>query len=145
MSPRIMNVAVPLPKHSAMFGHDASSQTVCRFCARRMRLMSWKRESGVAARTRIHGGLASASRGTILMGMRAVFFAPFSFTPASRIFYLLNENFGKSLPDNIWAFSKTQVPHLGDGKAGIAAWVNRAEGREIHVHVEREAMIGATA
>jgi lipoic acid synthetase len=29
MSPRIMKVAVPLPKHSAMFGHEASSHTVC--------------------------------------------------------------------------------------------------------------------
>ncbi len=40
MSPRIMNVAVPLPKHSPMFGHEASSQTVCSFCARRMSLIS---------------------------------------------------------------------------------------------------------
>ena len=24
-----MKVAVPLPKHSPMFGHEASSQTVC--------------------------------------------------------------------------------------------------------------------
>ncbi|CPM64757.1 Uncharacterised protein [Bordetella pertussis] len=36
----IMKVAVPLPKHSPMFGQDASSHTVCRLCSRRMRLMS---------------------------------------------------------------------------------------------------------
>src|SRR5689334_20821981 len=82
MSPRIMKVAVPLPKHSAMFGQDASSQTVCSFCSRRMSLISWKRESGLAARTRIHDGLGSrVARGTILI----VFFAPFSLTPASRM------------------------------------------------------------
>ena len=46
MSPRIMKVAVPLPKHSPMFGQEASSHTVCSFCSRRMRLISWKRESG---------------------------------------------------------------------------------------------------
>ncbi|MNL33962.1 hypothetical protein D3C87_1559010 [compost metagenome] len=40
LSPMIMNVAVPLPKHSPMFGQEASSQTVCRLCSRRMRLMS---------------------------------------------------------------------------------------------------------
>jgi len=40
MSPMIMNVAVPLPKHSPMFGHEASSHTVCRLCSRRMRLIS---------------------------------------------------------------------------------------------------------
>src|SRR5262249_38558210 len=31
ISPRIMNVAVPSPQHSNMFGHRASWQTVCRF------------------------------------------------------------------------------------------------------------------
>src|SRR3954469_12249553 len=81
-SPRIMKVAVPLPKHSPMFGQEASSHTVCSFCSRRMRLMSWKRESGIGARTRIQGGFASACAcGTILIVLRA----PFSFTPASRI------------------------------------------------------------
>ncbi|KDB94039.1 phosphoglycolate phosphatase, partial [Bordetella bronchiseptica D989] len=36
LSPMIMKVAVPLPKHSPMFGQDASSHTVCRLCSRRM-------------------------------------------------------------------------------------------------------------
>ena len=63
-----MKVAVPLPKHSAMFGHDASSHTVCSFCSRRMSLISWKREFGLAARTRIHAGFGSRWRcGTILI------------------------------------------------------------------------------
>ncbi len=39
-SPRIMNVAVPLPKHSPILGQDASSHTVCSFCSRRIRLTS---------------------------------------------------------------------------------------------------------
>ena len=33
-SPRIMNVAVPWFQHSPMFGHCASSHTVCRFSSR---------------------------------------------------------------------------------------------------------------
>src|SRR4051812_16843624 len=143
MSPRIMNVAVPLPKHSPMFGHEASSHTVCRFCARRMRLMSWKRESGIAARTRIHAGFASASRGTILMGMRAVFFAPFSFTPASRMLEVLYKNLRQLETDRANGISKTKVLHLRHGEAGVAARVDRAKWREVHFHVEREAVIGA--
>ena len=34
MSPRIMNVAVPAPQHSPIFGHLASSHTVLRRCSR---------------------------------------------------------------------------------------------------------------
>src|SRR5690606_26428854 len=30
VSPKIINVAVPLPQHSPIFGHLASSQTVCK-------------------------------------------------------------------------------------------------------------------
>ena len=33
VSPRILNVAVPRPQHSPMFGQRASSQIVCRLCA----------------------------------------------------------------------------------------------------------------
>src|SRR5512143_1805120 len=33
-SPRIMNVAVPAPQHSPMFGQRASSQTVFSLCSR---------------------------------------------------------------------------------------------------------------
>jgi len=40
LSPMIMKVAVPLPKHSPMFGHEASSHTVCSLCSRRMVLIS---------------------------------------------------------------------------------------------------------
>ena len=32
-SPATMNVAVPLPQQSCMFGHLASSQTVCKPCS----------------------------------------------------------------------------------------------------------------
>ena len=40
LSPMIMKVAVPLPKHSPMFGQEASSQTVCSLCSRRICLIS---------------------------------------------------------------------------------------------------------
>ena len=45
-SPRIMNVAVPLPKHSPMFGQAASSQTVWSRASRRICLISWNRATG---------------------------------------------------------------------------------------------------
>lgn len=77
LSPMIMNVAVPLPKHSPMFGQLASSHTVCRLCSRRIVLISLKRELPVAAFTRIHSGFFSFSIGTILIGMRAVFACAF--------------------------------------------------------------------
>src|SRR5882724_7655906 len=134
MSPRIMKVAVPLPKHSAMFGQEASSQTVCRFCSRRMRLMSWKRELGLAARTRIHAGFASASRGTILM----VFCAPLSFTPASRMVQVTAED-PRQILCGFGEICKTQIFHLCHLQSWIAAGVDGGERRKIHVHVEREA------
>ena len=40
-SPRIINVAVSREKHSAMFGHRASSQTVCRLRLRSSFLVLW--------------------------------------------------------------------------------------------------------
>ncbi len=83
-SPRIMKVAVPFPKHSPMLGQEASSHTVCRLFSRRMRLMSWKREPGEAARTRIHAGLARRSDGASAIGMR-VFARPFFFSTAAVI------------------------------------------------------------
>ena len=61
-SPRIMKVAVPLPKHSPMLGQDASSHTVCRLCSRRACLISLKRRL-LAARTRIQSGFFSRSCG----------------------------------------------------------------------------------
>ena len=73
----IMKVAVPLPKHSPMLGQEASSQTVCSRCSRRICLISVKRLVEVAARTLIQGGFRSTSlAGTTLIGMRAVLPAP---------------------------------------------------------------------
>ena len=40
LSPMIMKVAVPLPKHSPMFGQLASSHTVTSLFSRRMSLIS---------------------------------------------------------------------------------------------------------
>src|SRR5436190_14613874 len=138
MSPRIMKVAVPLPKHSAMFGHEASSQTVCSFCRRRMSLISWKRELGLAARTRIQGGLGSVvPRGT----MRIVFAWPFSFTPASRMFEVAQHARGELLSHRRRCLGEAEVAGLGHREAGIAARIDGGERREVHVDVEREAMV----
>src|SRR5436305_11395626 len=136
MSPRIMKVAVPLPKHSPMFGHEASSHTVCSFCSRRMRLMSWKRESGAGARTRIQAGFASTcARGTILI----VFCAPFSFTPASRMVEKTQECVHEPFRHFFFFPSKTEGLQVRDAKAGKTARIDRRVRREIHVDVERKA------
>src|SRR5712671_423277 len=145
MSPRIMKVAVPLPKHSPMLGQDASSHTVCSFCSRRMRLMSWKRESELGARTRIQAGLASASRGTILMGMRAVFSAPFSFTPGSRMLEPRDQELYQFSFKEFFRPFKSHILHLRYRKARIAAGIDRGKRREVHVDVEGEAVVGAAA
>ncbi len=78
----IMNVAVPLLKHSPMFGHDASSHTVCSRCSRRMPLISLNRGDD-AARTRIQSGFLSRGAATTLIGIRAVFDPPLCLTPAA--------------------------------------------------------------
>src|SRR6266852_3367409 len=138
MSPRIMKVAVPLPKHSAMFGQDASSHTVCSFCRRRMSLISWNRELGLAARTRIHAGLGSgAPRGTI----RIVFAWPFSFTPASRMLKLLDHVCRQPLAHGVGALGEPEVARLRDRKARIAAGIDGGERREVHVDVECQTMV----
>src|SRR4030095_760434 len=78
-----MKVAVPLPKHSLMLGQEASSQTVCSFCSRRISLTSLNLLLADASLTRIQSGFLSASaRGTILIGMRAVLAAPRCFSGA---------------------------------------------------------------
>src|SRR4051812_19869806 len=138
MSPRIMKVAVPLPKHSAMFGHDASSHTVCSFCRRRMSLISWKRDVGLAARTRIHAGLGSVvTRGT----MRIVLLLPFSFTPASRMLEMMHDTRRELLAHGGGAVREAERARLGDGEARIAAGIDGGERREVHVDVERDAMV----
>src|SRR5687768_5238833 len=143
MSPRIMKVAVPLPKHSPMFGQEASSQTVCRRCSRRMRLISWKREPGSGARTRIHAGLASFSRGWNFSG--AVLRAPFSLTPASRMLELSREQLGQPAAENVSALRHAEIARLRHAQAGQPAGIDCLEGREIRVDVEREAVESAAA
>src|SRR5574340_130066 len=70
-----MKVAVPWPKHSPRFGHEASSHTVCSLASRRIpfRRATFGR---LGAFARIHDGSRIRSCGTILIGMRAVFAAP---------------------------------------------------------------------
>jgi hypothetical protein len=68
--PMIMNVAVPLLKHSPIFGQDASSHTVCSALSRRRVFTRWK--FGLAGRrTRSQSGLRSVDgAGSTLTGMR---------------------------------------------------------------------------
>src|SRR5258705_3363125 len=143
MSPRIMKVAVPLPKHSAMFGQEASSQTVCRRCSRRIRLISWKRESGIGARTRIQSGLASFAFGTNCS--RAVFSAPFCLTPASRTVEPFAEQCGEPRACALDCVAESEGARLRHLQAGKAAGIDGLERREVHVHVERQAVEGAAA
>ena len=80
----IMNVAVPLPKHSPILGQLASSQTVTNSFSRKIFLISEKRELLEAAFTRIQSGFFSTSvKGMILIGMRAVFSLDFCLRDAS--------------------------------------------------------------
>ena len=74
-SPSTMNVAVPLPKHSPMFGHEASSHTVCRPCSRSVCLTALK-VSLCDTRTRIQLGLTKAGASATLIGMWRVFAMP---------------------------------------------------------------------
>ena len=82
-SPRIMNVAVPLEKHSWMFGQVASSHTVTN-CRPRSFAFSSATAFPAGKRTRIHGGLRrrglSASNFAVL---RAILSAPTSGFPES--------------------------------------------------------------
>ena len=83
ISPIIMNVAVPLPKHCGKLGQAASSQTVCSFCCLNKSLMIWT-SSGRLILVRIHSGFFGiVSVGTTLIGIRAIFLAPRSFFPVN--------------------------------------------------------------
>ena len=74
-SPSAMKVAVPLPKHSPMFGHEASPHAVCRFASRRTRLTSRKFSLG-ETRAHIHSGLGKTGPVSTLIGIRAVLALP---------------------------------------------------------------------
>ena len=54
-SPRIIKVAVPLAKHSAIFGQAASSQTVCNLL-RLINFFKFNTSSLIGALTLIHFG-----------------------------------------------------------------------------------------
>ena len=87
LSPMIIKVAVPLPKHSPIFGQLASSQTVTSWFSRKIFLISVNRELLDAALTRIQSGfLRISARGTILIGIRAVLSADFCFCSGSYSF-----------------------------------------------------------
>src|SRR3546814_4479704 len=81
-SPRIMNVAVPWPKHSWMFGQLASSHTVTRRFSRSLALSFWTAlPDGI--RTRIHDGLRSTGASANCTGERAILSPATCFAPAS--------------------------------------------------------------
>src|SRR5450631_3231597 len=143
----IMNVAVPWPKHSPMFGHEASSQTVCRFASRRIFLISVKR-SPPPARTRIHSGLRKGSDCTTLIGMREVLSARFcwSLRSGSVIVGLSGsgrdaprERRGKALLHCMNAITHAEVREARGGEARIPAGVDARKGREVGVDVQRDA------
>jgi len=75
----IMKVAVPLPKHSPMFGQLASSQTVCRLCSRRICLISVKAQTAGCGLHANPFRLFQLFDRDDLIGMRAVFRLRFLF------------------------------------------------------------------
>src|SRR5450432_2330167 len=153
-SPMIMKVAVPWPKHSPMFGHEASSQTVCSCASRRIFLISVKR-APPPARTRIHSGLRKGSDGTTFIGMREVLRARFCWSlrsgsvivrlSGSRGREAPRERRGKALLHCMNAITHAQVRETRRGKARIPARIDTREGREVGVDVERHAVIAAAA
>src|SRR3546814_5824737 len=81
-SPRIMNVAVPWPKHSWMFGQLAPSHTVTRRFSRSLALRFWTAlPDGI--RTRIHDGLRSTGASANCTGERAILSPAPCIAPAS--------------------------------------------------------------
>src|SRR3989344_40153 len=160
--PMIMNVAVPPPKHSPRFGHEASSHTVFSWCSRSSRL-SRPTSGCVGARARIQVGLRSGVCGTTLIGMRATLSAPFSGADGSMRGRVLGIWLGRCLEDGVPIIAESVEQSLEqpaaprfhiacDAKFGelshaqprYAARVDLRERREIHVHIERKAMIAAS-
>src|SRR5688572_31202321 len=137
MSPRIMNVAVPLPKHSPRLGQEASSHTVCSFCRRRMALISPKRESAAGARTRIHAGFGSGALGTMRMVLRA----PFSLTPGSRMFDSPREQGCQLFADRLHRAGNAEIAQLSHREAGTTAGIDGAKGCKVQVDVERKPLV----
>ncbi len=152
-----MNVAVPLPKHSPMFGHEASSHTVCRRCSRRISLISKKR-GDEGARTRIHSGLRSGSAATppCVLGMRRGL-ARALVLDAGRVGRRLvggvvhgrvrarrRARIGASIaPAASTSRSHAEVGQLRDREPGKAARIDVPEGCQVHRDVQRQSVIGA--
>ena len=88
ISPIIIKVAVPSPKHWGRLGQAASSQTVYSFCSRKVDLMR-ATSLGDDSLTRIQSGFFGVSTvGMILIGIRATLSWPRSFSPTSGRFGL---------------------------------------------------------
>src|SRR5438067_2410521 len=76
--------------------------------------------------------------------MRMVFACPLSFTPASRMVERVDQESHEPLADFGGRSGHAEVAGLRDGEARIAAGVDRREGSEVHVNVEREPMVRPT-
>src|SRR4030095_16120279 len=75
--------------------------------------------------------------------MRIVLRAPFSLTPGSRILDLLHEEHREALGEHRKRLFHPDVLGLCHGKAWVAAGIDRAERRKVHVDVERKPVVGA--
>ncbi len=75
-SPRIMKVAVPLPKHSWMFGQDASSQTVTSRFSRSLRLELWRPRCRAGCARESMTGLRSIGASAKVARLRAILSSP---------------------------------------------------------------------
>src|SRR5205085_10911794 len=74
--------------------------------------------------------------------MRMVFARPFSFTPASRIFYSGDDRLQEPLAHLRRRADEADAARLRDPQAGVAARVDGGKGREVHVDVQGESMVG---
>ena len=83
-SPKIINVAVPWLKHSWIFGHEASSQTVTKRFSRSC-AFSFATALPAGIRTRIQLGLRSSGASAKVTGLRAILLSPICLTPVSRL------------------------------------------------------------
>src|SRR3546814_10818848 len=109
-SPRIMNVALPWPKHSWMFGQLASSHTVTRRFSRILALRFWTAlPDGI--RTPIHDGLRRTGASANCTGERAILSPATCFAPASSA--------DAGLATTCHGIKRDEASELADGTGGL--------------------------
>src|SRR5581483_11606680 len=77
--------------------------------------------------------------------MRMVLACPFSFTPASRIFEMVDQQPCQALADLGRGAGDAEIARLRDAQTGVAARVDGAKGREVQVDVQGEPMVRPAA